>query len=88
MHYFTAFPPPTHIFPRHPPFFPTASMKGTREDRGGGFATLGEQQQKELLGLGGEEQAKITLGWEEVVGHLFLFGWIHLDEKRQNINFG
>lgn len=34
------------------------------------------------LGLGGEEQARITLGWEEGVGHPFLFGWIHLDEKR------
>lgn len=31
----------------------------------------------ELLDSGGEEQAKITLRWEEVVGHPFLSGWIH-----------
>lgn len=39
--------------------------------------TLGQQQQKERLGLGGEKQARITSGWEEGVGHPFLFGWIH-----------
>lgn len=62
-------------------------MKGTSEDKGRRVCTLGEQQQKELSGSAGEEQAKITLGWEEVVGHPFLFGWIHLDEKnRQNMN--
>lgn len=60
-------------------------MKGTSEDKGRRVCTLGEQQQKELSGSAGEEQAKITLGWEEVVGHPFLFGWIHLDEKIDKI---
>lgn len=48
--------------------------------------TLGQQQQKERLGLGGEKQARITSGWEEGVGHPFLFGWIHLDEKIDKID--
>ena len=39
----------------------------------------------ELLDSGGEEQAKITLRWEEVVGHPFLSGWIHLDGRTDKV---
>lgn len=69
--------------PHHPPFFLVANQLETSEDKEWGYATLKRATTEVTLSSAGEEQAKITWGWEVGVGHPFLFGWIHLGKNRQ-----
>lgn len=78
MRFFTAFPPPhpTHIFPRHPPF-PYRQYEGDKGRQGEESLHPRRATTGAALGSAGEEQAKITLGWEGGVELPFLFGWTH-----------
>lgn len=40
------------------------------------------------LGPGWRRAAKITLGWEEVVGHPVLFGWSHYGSRFLPVYWG
>lgn len=65
------------MMPHHPPFFLVANQLETSEDKEWGCATLKRATTEVTLSSAGEEQAKITWGWEVGAGHPFLFGWIH-----------